>query len=70
MQEEDKFQDLELPADFSEYDTELQTKICQYLRQLTPIEKQAYCIAKEHLGSSFSLIHCNGFIQFLNNKKS
>ena len=34
----------------------------EYLDQLTPHQKIAYCIAKSHLGTSFSLKKSNGYI--------
>jgi hypothetical protein len=39
-----------------------------YLSQLTEIQKQAYLIAKDHLGSSFNIIKSNGYIQWKKNK--
>jgi hypothetical protein len=36
----------------------------KYLESLTPKEKHAYEIAKNHLGSTFHLIKSNGFIQW------
>jgi len=35
-----------------------------YLNQLTPKERQAYMIAKTHLGMSFDLAKSNGFLQW------
>jgi len=42
----------------------------RFLKQLTPKEKKAYQIAKEHLGSSFSLEKCIGFQKWLAEKKT
>jgi hypothetical protein len=39
--------------------------IKKYIESLTPIEKQTYLIAKEHLGSSFSIENSIGFIEFM-----
>lgn len=36
----------------------------KYLESLTPKEKHAYEIAKNHLGSTFHLIKSNGFIEW------
>jgi hypothetical protein len=36
-----------------------------YLESLTPKEKQAYLIAKDHLKSLFDLENTNGFLQWL-----
>ena len=41
-----------------------QELIDQYIKQLTPIEIKAFHIAHEHLGSSFSIVKSNGFIQW------
>lgn len=38
--------------------------INEYLSQLTDIEKQAYQIAKEHLGSSFNILKSIGFLEW------
>lgn len=42
----------------------------EFLKQLTPKEKKTYQIAKEHLGSSFSLEKCIGFQKWLAEKKN
>ena len=60
---------IELPSQFSTYSVETQESIKQYISQFTPIQKKAYLIAKEHLGSSFNVIKSNGYIQWLKNKK-
>jgi hypothetical protein len=41
----------------------------EYLRQLNTIEKKAYIIGKEHLGSSFNVIKSNGYITWKNKQK-
>jgi hypothetical protein len=33
----------------------------QYLQAMTPLERQAYEIAKSHLGTSFNIVKSNGF---------
>ena len=52
---------LQLPDNFEKYDINIQTLIIQYLSQLETIDKKAYKIAKEHLGSSFNVVKSNGF---------
>ena len=52
---------LVLPTNFEKYDTEMQSLLIAYLSQLGSIEKQAYMIAKDHLGSSFNIVKSNGF---------
>ena len=41
----------------------------EYIAQLSPIEKKAYKIAIEHLGTSFNLKKSNGFCDWLRDKK-
>jgi len=43
---------------------ELNLDTIAYLKQLTPKEHQAYEIAKAHLGMSFDLLKCNGFLEW------
>lgn len=44
-------------------------QIHQYLNSLTPKERKAYEIAKEHLKTSFDLQKSNGFLEWCKNKK-
>ena len=53
--------ELQLPNNFEKYDKNVQSLIVQYLSQLDSIDKKAYKIAKEHLGSSFNIVKSNGF---------
>lgn len=53
---------------FDKYDAQLRALICEYLSQLNPIERRAYKIAKEHLGTSFNLVKSNGFCDWLKDK--
>jgi hypothetical protein len=41
----------------------------QYIAQMTPLERQAYEIAKSHLNTSFSIVKSNGFNQWLKKLK-
>ena len=50
---------------FDAYAPELKANLIQYYNQLDPIEKKAYHIAKEHLGSSFNIVKSNGFCDWL-----
>ena len=43
------------------YSPELQREIFEYLNGLDEINKQAYNIAYEHLGTSFNIARSNGF---------
>jgi hypothetical protein len=54
---------------FEKYDPQLRANIREYLSQLNPIERKAYKIAKDHLGTSFNLIKSNGFCDWLKDKK-
>ena len=40
----------------------------EYIAQLTPLQRQAYEIAKDHLGSSFDIKRSNGFKEWLKEK--
>lgn len=61
--------DIILPNSFEKYSSETQKNIINYLNQLNTIEKKAYHIAMEHLGSSFNIIKSNGFNDWIKNKK-
>jgi hypothetical protein len=60
---------LELPNKFEKYDILIQENIIKYLKQLDPIEKQAYTIGIHHLGSSFNVVKSNGYIEWTKNNK-
>ena len=55
---------LELPNHFENYDINTQELLVNYLKQLDTIERQAYTIGKEHLGSSFNVVKSNGFVNW------
>jgi len=56
--------DVELPNNFYNYDQETQELIVKYIHQLDRIEKMAYTIGKQHLGTSFNVVKSNGFIDW------
>jgi hypothetical protein len=58
-----------LPDNFETFNAELKANLIQYLTQLDPIDKKAYKIAKEHLGSSFNVVKSNGFCDWLKANK-
>ena len=58
-----------LPDHFETFAPDLKANIVQYLSQLDAIEKKAYKIAKEHLGSSFNLVKSNGFCDWIKANK-
>jgi hypothetical protein len=61
--------DLPLPDNFNSYDEGLKANVIEYLSQLDPIEKKAYKIAKDHLGSSFNIVKSNGFCDWVKEQK-
>ena len=60
---------LELPNAFEKYDILIQENIIKYLKHLDPIEKQAYTIGIQNLGSSFIVVKSNGYIEWIKNNK-
>jgi len=58
---------LELPNTFEKYDGATQLSLIKYLKQLEPIEKQAYTIGKSHLGTSFNVLKSNGYASWKKN---
>jgi len=60
---------LTLPDNFDTWDPTLKSSVIEYLDQLDPIEKKAYKIAKEHLGSSFNIVKSNGYCDWLKEQK-
>ncbi len=52
------------------YSPEKQQEIFQYLSEMDEINRQAYNIAYDHLGSSFDVLRSNGFKEWKNSKKS
>ena len=61
--------ELSLPDTFDTWGPALKTNVIEYLSQLDPIEKKAYKIAKEHLGSSFNIVKSNGYCDWLKEQK-
>ena len=53
---------LSLPNEFELWDEITQDLVIKYLKQLNTIEKKAYTIGKEHLGTSFHVLKSNGFL--------
>jgi hypothetical protein len=60
---------VELPAQFENYDILTQQSIINYIKQLDQIEKLAYKIGKDHLGSSFNILKSNGYNNWKKQKK-
>jgi hypothetical protein len=61
--------ELPLPNNFENYDTEIQSSIIEYITQLSDLEKKAYKIAYNHLGSSFNVVKSNGYNDWLKTRK-
>ena len=58
---------LELPTTFENYSADIKELIVKYLKQLTPVERKAYSIGKQHLGTSFNVVKSNGFAEWKKN---
>ncbi len=57
------FEELRLPIPELVFKMPLdkQSEIYSYLKNMGDVEKKAYLIAKEHLGSSFNICKSNGY---------
>jgi hypothetical protein len=55
---------LSIPESVLKLSLEKQTEIYNYLIQMTPYQKKAYLIAKDHLGTSFNILKSNGFSEW------
>jgi competence protein ComGC len=56
--------ELSIPESVQKLPIEKQTELHNYLIQMTPSQKKAYLIAKDHLGTSFNILKSNGFIEW------
>ena len=61
--------DIPRPIHFENYDDDTQAAIIEYISHLSEIEKKAYKIAYNHLGSSFNVVKSNGFNDWLKTRK-
>ena len=55
---------LPIPENVSSYSYEIQQFIHQYLSSLNGVQRKAYMIAKDHLGTSFHIIRSTGYIDW------
>ena len=55
---------LPLSREYGFLSSDQQAKIREYVEQLSAIERTAYMVAYEHLGTSFHILHSNGFIRW------
>ena len=58
-----------VPEQIKIYSIEKQKEIYEYLQNLDEIDKKAYIIAMNHLGSSFNIYRSNGFKEWKQSKK-
>lgn len=58
-----------LPVNFNIYSVEQKELIIEYINNLNIIEKKAYLIAMDHLGTSFNVLKSNGFNEWSKQKK-
>ena len=63
MTEEINFEllNIKVPELINTYPLETQREIYNYLSELNDMHKIAYCIAFNHLGSSFNILRSNGY---------
>ena len=61
--------ELPLPNNFENYDIDTQSSIIEYITHLSDLEKKAYQMAHNHLGSSFNVVKSNGYNDWLKTKK-
>jgi hypothetical protein len=61
--------DFPVPEIIYSYNHEQQQEIYDYLSHLNELQKKAYLIAKEHLGTSFNIYKSNGFKEWKNKQK-
>jgi hypothetical protein len=57
---------MKIPELVKTYPLEKQREIFQYLSELDDLNKKAYEIAADHLGSSFNIYRSNGFKEWKN----
>jgi hypothetical protein len=72
MSDEINFKSLKLPLSeaIKSYPKEKQIEIFNYLNEMDELNKKAYEIAYEHLGSSFNILRSNGFNEWKHSKKN
>jgi competence protein ComGC len=65
------FSELKLPIPENVYkkSPEVQKNIYEYLDAMNDLQKTAYLIAYDHLGSSFNVLRSNGYIEWTQSKK-
>ena len=61
---------IQVPEQIKNYSIEKQREIYEYLQNMDEIDKKAYLIAMNHLGSSFNIYRSNGFKEWKQSKKN
>ena len=59
---------LPIPENVYKKSPELQKSIYEYLKEMNELQKTAYLIAYNHLGSSFNILRSNGYIEWIKSK--
>ena len=54
-----------VPENVTVYSPEIQQSIFQYLSQMDDVNRKAYLIAKEHLGTSFHILRSTGYNEWV-----
>lgn len=72
MSEEINFDSLDMPISelCKKYPLEKQREIFEYLSEMDDVNKKAYCIAFNHLGTSFNIVRSNGFKEWSAHKNT
>lgn len=52
---------LPIPENVFKYSIDIQNDLLEYLQNLNEIDRQAYLIAYDHLGTTFHILRSNGF---------
>ena len=61
--------DIIYPEQYKSFSESDKVAVFNYLSQLNVTKYQAYCIAKEHLGTSFNILKSNGFLKWKKEKE-
>ena len=61
---------IQVPEQIKNYSIEKQREIYEYLQNMDEIDKKAYLIAMNHLGSYFNIYRSNGFKEWKHSKSS
>ena len=56
--------DVPIPENIIKKSPELQKDVYEYLSTMNVMQKEAYIIACDHLGSSFNILKSNGYIEW------